>query len=57
MPLESKKALRRGNISSAGETAFKFIVPLCVVCAGFYYVHLYSQDRRNNNRYNNLNKK
>lgn len=56
MPLENKKALRRGNITSAGESAFKFVIPFCVVCAGAYYVYLYSQERRSS-RYNSINKK
>ena len=49
MPLETKKAIRRGNISSAGESVFKFVIPFGMVCAGAYYVYLYSQNRRNYN--------
>jgi hypothetical protein len=46
MSLDTKKALRRGSISSAGESVFKFIIPVCVVTVGAYYVYSYSQNRR-----------
>lgn len=46
MSLDTKKALRRGSISSAGESVFKFIIPVCVVSVGAYYVYTYSQNRR-----------
>jgi hypothetical protein len=46
MSLDSKKALRRGNISSAGESVFKFIIPLCVVSYAAYYVYNMKSNRR-----------